>query len=263
MARSLALAAAALLLALAPAAAQEQSPRATPIPTLSVTGEAQVSVEPDLAVVRLGVHAQEKEAAAAQGRVNETMQKVIAAIRQAGVPAEQVQTSGLSLHPIYSHRQPRPTDDGPQEPRITGYRAEITVTARLKDLKRAGPVIDAALNAGANTLQGISFELQDDTQAKAAALRQAVQSAQVKARAMAAGLDVRMTELLDAAEGGAQIIRPMQQYDMGTMEMARGVAATPIEAGQLQITANVTLRYRIAPVKAGDAPIQGGSIPRN
>ncbi|MEX2219610.1 MAG: SIMPL domain-containing protein [Phycisphaerales bacterium] len=250
MMRSLALAVAAALAVLSPAAAQDK-PALTQqaIPTISVMGEGQVSVEPDLAVVRLGMFAQEKEAGAAQGRVNETMQRVIAAIRQAGVPAEQVQTSGLSLTPIFTHRQPRPNEEMPPEPRITGYRAEMTVTARLKDLKRAGPVIDGALQAGANTLQGISFELQDETKAKSEALRRAVVSARAKARAMADGVGVELAQLMEASEGGAQVFRPM--YDMAMRSEMAGMAQTPIEAGQLQVTASVTLRYRISGAGVG------------
>ncbi len=229
------------------------------VATLSVNGEANVFVQPDVAVVRLGVFAQEKDAAAAQSRVNEAMQKVVAAVKQQGVPAEQVQTSGLSLHPITTYPQPRPDQETPPEPRVVGYRADQTITVRLTELTRAGPVIDAGLAAGANTLQGISFELQDDTWAKAAALKRAVQSARAKARALAEALEVNLAYITEAAEGGAQIVQPM--YDMAGMEAIRtAMPGTPIEPGQVQVFASVMLRYRMS--GAGVAPAPDDDRPR-
>ncbi len=216
-----------------------------PVPTLTVTGEGQVSATPDMAVVRLGVYTQQPEAAAAQARVNEAMQKVIAAVKQAEVPAERIQTSALSLHPVTTQRPPRRDDEAPPEPRVVGYRAQITITARLSDLKRVGPVIDAALGAGANTLQGISFTLEDDRAAKAAALKSAVESARSKADALAGALGVRIPHLIEVVEGGAHVIEPT--YETYALEpMRAAMPSTPVEAGQVQVSASVTLRYRMS-----------------
>jgi uncharacterized protein len=222
--------------------AQEPLPgdqRFSSVPTLSVTGRGEVSVPPDLAVVRMGAFAQHQEAAAAQEAVNQTMESVLQAIRQAGVAAEQIQTSSLYLHPIYDHRR-----GGDEQPRITAYRAEMSVTVRIRDLARTGPVIDAGLRAGANQFQGISFELQNDTNAKSQALQQAVRAAQEKARAMAAALNVQLDHVVDVVESGAEPIRPLYEA-RAAMDMAMGSPATPIQSGQIQVQAQVTLRYRI------------------
>src|SRR5688572_11710254 len=104
--------------------------RRVPFPTLTVTGEGDVSVKPDIATVQLGVMVQRPEAAAAQGEVNQLMDKVVDAIKEI-VPKEQVQTSGLSLYPIYSNPRPGRIEEENQEPRISGYRAEIMVTLRI------------------------------------------------------------------------------------------------------------------------------------
>jgi uncharacterized protein len=146
------------------------------------------------------------------------------------------------------------------EPRIAAYHAEITVTARLKDLKRAGAVIDAGLGAGANRLHGLSFELQDDTRARAGALRQAVHSAQAKARAMAEALGVELSQIMEASEGGAQVIRPMYEGAGRSADFAaQAMPSTPVEAGQVQVSANVTLRYRIG---GAGGPGPGREAPR-
>jgi uncharacterized protein len=218
--------------------------RRVPFPTLTVTGEGDVSVKPDIATVQLGVMVQRPEAAAAQGEVNQLMQKVVDAIKEV-VPKEQVQTSGLSLYPIYSNPRPGRLEEENQEPKISGYRAEIMVTLRIKDLARVGEAIDAGLNAGANRLMGITFEIQNQTAARAQALQQAVRSAQEKARAMAAAMDVQLGGVLEAIEGGAEVVRPMYAMEGAVdMVMARGqMPGTPVEAGQVQVRATVTLRY--------------------
>lgn len=238
-----------LLVLVSPLAVRAQDlapPRAVrPVPTLTVTGEGQVSATPDQAVVRLGVFAQQTEAAAAQAQVNETMQKVIAAMKQAEVPAERIQTSALSLHPVTTHRHPRGDDEAPPEPRVVGYRAQTTITARLTDLKRVGLVIDAALGAGANTLQGISFTLEDDRAAKSAALKSAVESARAKADALAGALGVRIPHLMEVVEGGAHVIEPLfEPYGAEAFRVA--MPSTPVEAGQVQVSASVPLRYRMS-----------------
>ncbi len=248
LAFSLALAATALARPLA--TEQQPAPTGTVAlpPTLTVTADAHVNAAPDLATVRLGVFAQEKEAAPAQSKVNEALAKIITAIRGQGVPPEQIQTSGLSLTPVYNNPRPQPNGET-TEPRIYAYRADSTISIRLNDLKRTGAAIDAALANGANQLQGVSFGLQDETAAKMRALRQAAASARAKATAMAEALNVRLVELTDASEGGANIIRPMyEQFGRG-MAMDASVAPTPIEPGQLDISASITLRYRIAPAE--------------
>jgi uncharacterized protein len=241
-----ALAAAVACAVVQPAAAQDQpgpGRRLGTVPMLAVAGEGLASVEPDVAVVSLGVGAQDQDAAAAQTKVNQAMHKVLAAVKQV-VGEEQVQTSGLSLYPVYSQRPMR--GDEEQEPRISGYRADMSITARVTDIAKVGAVVDAGLGAGANRLNGVSFELQNDTGARADALQQAIRSAQAKARAMAAALDVELTELIEVSESGLQTVAPMYEA-AAAMDAAFAqsrVAGTPIQAGQVQVRANVTLRYR-------------------
>jgi uncharacterized protein len=259
MGRMLIVAAAAALLLVQNIYAQEgPDRRISPVPTISVTGEGRVSMDPDVAVVRLGVTAQEQEAAAAQGRVNETMRRVLDAVRQI-VPGEQVQTSGLSLYPVYS-TQMRRTGDEVGEPRISGYRADMSIAVRIRELGRVGEVIDAGLKAGANRLEGVSFELESDLRAKSQALQQAARAAQGKARALASAMDVEIVGILDVIEGGSDVVRPM--FDMHEVAgRAMAMPATPIEAGQVHVSAHVTLRYRIsgAGLGRGDAPIINGA----
>ncbi len=223
-------------------------------PTLTVSGRGQVSAAPDEAVLRLGATAQAEEAATAQDQVNQVMQDAISALRELGVPADRIQTVDLSLSPVYSERRPGPMPGPrqmPDEPRIVGYRASNVVQVRLEDLTHVGPVVDAAVGAGANELQQLSFQLQDDLEARQEALRRAVREARAKAEAIAQAMDVRLQAVQDVTEGGYQVYRP--QYARQAM-MAE--SAAPVQPGQVQVEASVTVRYRLARVNVGGGEAQ-------
>jgi uncharacterized protein YggE len=230
----------------APLAAQAPRPDAEP-PVLTVSGTGQARVAPDEATVRLGVLAQAPTAREAQSQVNRSAQGVLDAIRKLGVPAEKIQTTGLSLNPQYAQGKP---DQGP---RIAGYQASNTVTVLLEDLSKVGPVIDAGLTSGANNLDGVEFGLRDDGAARAAALTGAVRSARTKAEALARALRVRLVEIAEVAEGGVSISPPPSPF-RGKMAMAAdALVATPVSAGEVGVDASVTVRWRIAPCP-GDGP---------
>ncbi len=246
MHQPLTLAALLTLLAL-PLAAQAPRPAGGPpmelVPTLIVSGSGQARVAPDEAHVRLGVVAQAPTARAVQDQVSRTAGAVLAAIRKLGIPAEDVQTSGLSLSPLYS--QARPGNEN-QAPKITGYQANNTVTVRVGDLAKTGPVIDAGLGAGANSLDGVDFGLRNDEAARAQALADAARAARAKAETLAKALGVRLGEILEVAEGGVSISPPPSpRYGMARMEAA-SMASTPVSSGQVGVEASVTLRYRIS-----------------
>jgi uncharacterized protein YggE len=240
---------AALLTLLAlPVAAQAPRPAGGPpmdaIPTLTVSGSGQARVTPDEAHVRLGVVAQASTARAVQDQVNRTANAVLEAVRKLSIPAEDIQTSGLSLSPLYSQVVSKSGDNQP--PRITGYQANNTVTIRVGDLAKTGPVIDAGLGAGANSLDGVDFGLRNDEAARAQALADAARTARAKAETLAKALGVRLGEILEIAEGGVSITPPPSpRYGMARMESA-SMAPTPVSAGQVGVEASVTLRYRIA-----------------
>jgi uncharacterized protein YggE len=233
-----------LLPALGAAQARGEPPR--PVPAITVQGTAEVRVDPEVSTVRLGVVAQGPTAQAAQERASRTAAAILAAVRALGVPASEVQTSSLSLEPLYPNN-PRQPD---QEPRIVGYQATNTVAVRLDSIDskaamdKVGPVIDAGLHAGANRVDGIDFGLRDEGPAQARALAQAVAQARQKAQAIAGALNVHLGEVLAAEEGGGEVVPRFAAQSFA--KSAAGVA-TPVAAGQIAVSATVTLRYRIAP----------------
>ncbi|HKI06475.1 MAG TPA: SIMPL domain-containing protein [Thermoanaerobaculia bacterium] len=215
------------------------------VPMLTVSGSGEARVAPDEATVRLGVVAQAPTARAAQDQVNRAAGAVLEAIRKLDVKAEDIQTSGLSLQPLYS--QGRPGTQESQTPRITGYQANNTVTIRTGDLTKVGPIIDAGLGAGANTLDGVDFGLRNDEAARAQALADAALKARAKAQTLAKALGLSLGSILEVAEGGISVSPPpYPRGGMLRMAAESAMADTPVSAGQVGVQASVTIRYRIS-----------------
>jgi len=219
----------------APVAQQPRPDRRAP--TVTVTGDAEVSIAPDRAVLRFGSISRGDTAAAAQDSVNTSMQRVIDAMRKLEVPDKSITTSGISLSPFYVND----AGQAPREQRIAGFDARNTITVTLDDVSRVGVVLDAAIKAGANEVQSVSFELKDDTEVRSRALRQAVQNARLKADAIAAGMGMRVGSVIEAAESGAQPIHPMV---LGRVAME--AASTPVQPGQVQVRGSVTVVYSLS-----------------
>ncbi len=237
---------AALALPAAPVLAHEEGAGHPAVPALSVRGEARVQAAPDEATVRLGVVAQAATAREAQEEVNRTAGAILAAVGRLGVPRERIQTAELQLFPIYAQEPPAPESGMPREPRIVGYRATNVVSVRLLELDRIGPVVDSGLGAGANQVEGVSFGLRDELAARRQALTAAAAAARQKAQTLAAALGVQLGELLEVAEGGAQVVVPRFAAARMAAESLAMDTATPVSPGQITVEAVVTVTYRIA-----------------
>ncbi len=202
---------------------------------LTVTGRGEVRIAPDEATVQLGVARQRDTAQEAQGEVNEVAQEILNAVIQLGVEAEHIQTYELRLSPGYTSRRPGSSD----EPRVVAYRASNMVSVRLENLSLVGLVIDAAMQAGGNQLQGVHFALRNDLSAREQALKEAVKEASQKAKVISEALDVKIIEVIEVNEGSVSVRVPQQRFE------ASLAAATPVSPGQLTVSASVTIRYRI------------------
>ena len=214
-------------------------------PSIIVHGDGEVFATPDLATVRLGAEAQESEAATAQSAVNKVISAALKNIEELGVPKRSIKTTRMDLSPVYSPRQPGKEAEAP---RIVAYRVSSGLQVAVQDLSKVGNVIDAAMTAGVNRMEGISFSLQDDQKERVAALRLAVADARTKAIAIANALDVKLGHVAEASEGGVSVFHPNESFGMRTMSMA---AATPVAPGESRVHASVTLRYQIAPGPEG------------
>ena len=209
--------------------------------TLTVGGRGEVSVPPDRAVLRLGAVAQAAKASEAQSQVNQVVQNILKGIKSLGVADKNIATIDLSIHPVYGNQPPEPQGQTTQ-PVIRGYRASNIIRVQIEELERLGGVIDAGLNAGANRIEGLSFDLRDDGESRAQALRLATEEADAKATAIARAMGVEIVGIKQISEAGVSFVRP--QMDSGPVFSARA-AATPVQAGQVRVEASLTVSYYI------------------
>jgi uncharacterized protein YggE len=210
------------------------------IPLLTARGSAELLAQPDLAVIRLGIEAQHKSAGDAQQHANRTAQAIFQALQSAGVQPDDVRTTGVTLSPVYTH----PGDRG-GEPKLAGYRAQNVVSVRVTLMDRVGAILDAGLGAGANRVDGIQFSLRDDADLRREALSQAIHEARAKAETMAAALGVTLTAVHAVEEGDISVAPVFAAMEMRQLAMDRS-APTPVAAGQVTVSAHVTVQYRIA-----------------
>ena len=221
-----------ILLALSPAAAQEETPR-----RLVVTGTGEASARPDVAVIAAGVVVQADTASAALAENTRAMNAVLEQLRAAGIAQEDVQTAQFSVTPLYESTQPDPQRTEP--PGIVGYQVSNQVTARVRDIDRLGATLDALVRAGANSIDGLHFEVADPEQLLGEARDAAVADALAKARRYASAAGVQLGAILALEEGGAYgPPRPMMRVEA----MAESV---PIAPGQTEMSASVTMTFAL------------------
>ena len=208
----------------APALAQVAPPA-----TISVTGEATVSVAPDLAQIDGGVTSEAKTAREASDANNAAMGKVLLALKGAGIEEKDFQTSRLSLQP-----QDAPNRTGPSA--IVGYRASNRVTVRLREVAKLANVIDTMVGAGANDIGGINFMVSQASKLLDEAREQAIADARRKAEIYAKAAGVTLGAPLSISEEGAPGPMPYRK-------MVAGMAASaPVAQGgeTLRITVSVS-----------------------
>lgn len=236
------------LLIAAPALAQT----ASPVPViaagnalLTVSAEGRTERAPDLAVFNAGVTSQGKTAGEALSANSADMSRVIAALKRAGIADRDIQTSQLSLNPIYAQQRPLP--DGsydPLGPKIVGYQASNQVTVRQRDLKAFGRVIDTLVEAGANQVNGPSFQMDDADAAADAARVDAIRKARARADLYARAAGLRVVRILSIAEGGGYMPPPMPVFARAE---AMDKAQAPVAPGEVTTSVGVTVMFELAP----------------
>ena len=204
--------------------------------TIVVSGTGRVAVEPDIAELRLGVSIARPTVEAARGAAAEAMSAILAAVLAAGVERRDVRTTLLAVQPRYDYR------DG-KAPTLTGYDLNNVVEISVRDLATLGNVIDGALTAGATSLDGLSFRVDDPRPAEREARTAAVAEARSRAEVLAEAAGVAISGVSDIVEGGPPPVWP--QPKAARMAMA-AEGGTPVEAGTTEISVTVTVTFRIA-----------------
>lgn len=205
---------------------------------LTVSGQGDATAQPDMAQISVGVTTQADTAGKAMTDNAEKQSAVIEQLKAEGIEQRDIQTSGLNLSPVQNYSQ-----EG-KPPVITGYMAQNMVSVRVRDLAKLGEILDKLVTSGANEINSVSFSREETTEAEDAARVAAIKAAQRRAQVMADAAGQKLGPLMSLSDtvqmdGGP---RPM-------MAMARDQSAksTPIEAGELSFSANVTATFALLP----------------
>jgi len=202
-----------------------------------VTGEGKVTVTPDSATLRLGIAAQAASVAEAQSEATEAMVKVRAALIDNGVAEEDIQTQYFSI------RQVTRWDRETEEEVVVGYRVTNMVTAKIREIDKAGAIIDAVAEAGGDLIRidGISFSVDDPSACYEEARQKAMADAEAKAEQLAELAGVTLGKPTYINEGISYPIYPRDYM----YEMAGAAPETPISPGEMEISLTVQVVYAI------------------
>lgn len=210
-----------------------------PVPVIRVSGQGQASVAPDMAVLGLGVVREASTAREALTASNEAMAEVIAAMKEDGIAARDLQTTGFSIQPRYEH--PKRDSRVLEPPGIVGYTVSNQLTVRVRELGDLGRIIDRSVSLGANSSGNIAFANDDPSEAVARARTDAMKDAMERARTLAGAAGVELGSLLEISESFNQPSpRPIQQ----TMRM-EAAESVPVEGGENTYTVTVQASWSI------------------
>jgi uncharacterized protein YggE len=228
----------------APALAQIQAPSANAefaATTVNLAAIGDVKITPDRATLNLGVNVEAPTAAEAMRQNATQMAAVIAALKARGVQDRSIRTQGLNLQTQYAYNQNQP-------PRLTGYRATNMVTVTVEDMDKVGALLDAAVTAGANQVNGINFSLKNAAAAEDQARAEAIKAVKAKAEVYAQANGMRVARLVRMSEGpGAPVVQPFGVQEVVVTASRVGAAPLPpVSAGEMDVRVQVNAVYELS-----------------
>lgn len=204
-----------------------------PTAGITVIGDGVVTAPPSVTTVRLGVQVTAPTPAEALAQTRTESERVLQRLRGLGTAAADIQTSGLNVFPIQA-----PSPGGSLDPRvISGYRGTSTVTVQVQDVSRAGAILDAAVQAGATSVQGLSFGLRDDSELRRRAIAQAIAEARPKAEAAATAAGLTLSGIQSVVELPFDPPRPL---------IGAGGGAGGFAPGELRVAVRVQVTYNVS-----------------
>jgi uncharacterized protein YggE len=200
-----------------------------------VTGQGKAMAVPDIAELRLGVEVQADTVAEAQAEASEAMDSVEQALKDNGVAEKDIQTQQFSIYPVTKWISDK------DEEEIVGYRVTNIVVAKIREVDKAGAIIDAVAEAGGDftRIQDISFDVDDKTPYYEQARAKAMEDASNRATQLAELAGVGLGKATYISEGASY-------YPVRTADFSEAAATpTPISPGELEITVDVQVIYEI------------------
>jgi uncharacterized protein len=205
--------------------------------TITAAGSGRVTRVPDEAEVHLGIRLERPTATTARADGAALMERVLAAVEALGIRRGDVRTAHLALGPVYDYEGGRA--------RAIGYQLTNQATVTVRPVDDVAGIVDAAIGAGATTLDGVSFRIADPADARREALTRAVADARDRAEALADAAGLRITGVVRITEGGGPDLPPIPV--LARMETG-DAAATPLAGGTTELDARVTVVFSAAPV---------------
>ena len=202
---------------------------------ITVTGDASVAATPDMATVSLGVTTEGATAAEAMAANSAALTAVIDRLKAAGIADIDLQTANLSINPNWTGY------DSGETPKISSYVAMNMLNVRVRDLASLGGVLDASIADGANTLNGISFEMSNPRPVQDEARKSAVADAAARAELYASAAGVKLGKITAISEQ-MNYNGPMPTFYAD----AKAAAPVPVATGQIALQAQVMVTYQIA-----------------
>jgi uncharacterized protein len=202
---------------------------------ISATGE--VTRVPDIAIISAGVVSRSATATGALQDAADRMQRVLAALKRAGVEDRDVQTSNISLNPEYRYVENQP-------PQLTGYTAANQLTIRFRDIRNSGKILDALVGQGANQINGPSLTIDKPEAALDEARARAIAAGRARAELYARSLGMRIVRVVSVSEsGGYAAPPPMPMYARAEIAQAADTKVVPGEQ-KLQVTLAMTFELQ-------------------
>ena len=228
----------ALCAAAVPAAANAQAQMQMPPITgtrLDITATGEVSRVPDVAIISAGVVTRQQTASAAIQENSSRMERVLAALKKAGVADRDVQTSSLNLNPEYRYAENQP-------PQLVGYTASNQVSIRFRDIRNSGKILDALVSEGANQINGPNLTIDKPEAALDEARQQAIANGKARAELYARSLGMRVARVVSVSEGGGNYAPPPPMPVMMEARMAGG-ADTKVVPGEQKLQVSVSMVF--------------------
>jgi uncharacterized protein YggE len=201
-----------------------------------LTGHGEVKVEPDMAIVTVGVLTQAPAARDAVSANNAAMTKIIATLKSSGLAEKDIQTSNFSVNPRYDY-----PDNSP--PHLEGYDVSNTVSVTVRNLAKLGNVLDDVVSEGSNQINGIAFDLADRDPVEDEARKLAVADGKHKAEIYAAATGVKLGRIASISEG--MVAPPPPPVTGRAMMKADAAPSVPVARGEQTVTIDVNIAWEI------------------
>jgi Uncharacterized conserved protein len=211
--------------------------------SIAIDGRGEVRAAPDMAMINSGVTTQGATAREALDANTAAMNELLAALKEAGIEARDIQTSNFSVNPNYVYSDARDANGYTLPPKINGYQVSNTVTVVVRDLEDLGTILDKSVTVGANSVNGVSFSVADPAELFNEARKAAFADARAKAELYAEAAGATLGELESITE--SQGFDGPQPYPMYARAEAAVAQAVPVEAGEMSFVITVRVEWEL------------------